>query len=983
MIRKFLRLLCFALTIICVVSSISVSTWAANKDNNIDLSGSGKVNDPYLIQSLDDLIKFRDSVDSGNEFEGEYFLQTLNIDLSESDETKIWDPIGEWGEEHYFYGIYNGGGHFISNLYTDSDFSGFFTRLGGTVMNLGIESGSINGNYVGAITSHANGPDSQIINCYSLADVNGTRAGGIADNFTAGIIADTWCAGKITGTVATGGIVSYNVTLSSNCVYVGDISPLPENFDNLNYNVYTVDPSNADIDSLREQFKNNTRVNVSPLTQLLKGAKGDGTVDDPYQIVNAEQLVGLSNAVRLGYSFSGKNIVQTADIDLRNVDFFPIGNEENVFGGIYDGGGHKISNLYIKDTEYDGYIGLFGTVSSVIMNVNLDSGYIEGNYAAGIVGESDDYYAMIINCRNNANVVGIESAGGIANNFEGGIIVNCLNTGRVTAQEIYGGVIGESVNRMLDSHSVGSPVSHEDTEGVIISSCRQFDNVDDAVRVLNANLYDTATFTNLQRNNLVKWNSNGSLSLEYHNYFLPYLLNFALTSLILFVALFVILLIYKTYKRGATLSLRNVGETISLSKQEWKTNTDGRFPFIIGAGFVASGVLILAAYITGNNLITKDFGYSSAALYDFIVPLRSALNDNCADNGYYTIIGETYPPIARLVLFSIGKLMPTETQFVPAALIKEGYGTFVIIMYLFACLALFYYACSKLNKNKYTVLTVFAIISSPMLFMIDRANILCLVVALSALFVAGYRSENAVIRHLSYVCLGFAAAIKLYPVVLGLLVLKEKKAKHTIQCITYGIIICVVPFLVLGFEEIGLYIRNVSQSFDDNLMEIKEWLVDYTHIFQSWFYKLFNNPSLGESIGKLTLYPYTALLVACTFLTKERWKAVTAVMMIQILFPGFTVFYCMALFAIPMMMFVSVKHTRKIDYLYALLFLFILVPLQFLGGAMGLDKADIWFIGGNACFILSVVLIIDCAYETIKRIKSKKQTSVNVAMELN
>ena len=62
-----------------------------------------------------------------------------------------------------------------------------------------------------------------------------------------------------------------------------------------------------------------------------------------------------------------------------------------------------------------------------------------------------------------------------------------------------------------------------------------------------------------------------------------------------------------------------------------------------------------------------------------------------------------------------------------------------------------------------------------MLFMIDRANVLCLVVALSALFVAGYRSENALIRHLSYVCLGLAAAIKLYPVVLGLLVLREKK----------------------------------------------------------------------------------------------------------------------------------------------------------------------------------------------------------------
>lgn len=984
MMKKLRCLLCLVLTVLCIVSSLSLSAWAAQEQNkDVELEGSGKVDDPYLVQSLEDFITFRDAVDSGKEFVGKYFLQTVDIDLAASEESKLWNPIGEWDDDYYFYGVYNGGGHTVSNLYTDSDFSGLFTRLGGTLMNLGIESGSVNGNYVGAIASHANGPESRIINCYSLADVNGSRAGGIADNFTAGIIADTWCAGKVTGTDAAGGIVSYTVSYSSNCVYVGDIAPLPEDFENPHYNVYTVDPRGADLDALRQQFKENVMINVPAVTQLLKGATGNGAQDTPYRIESAEQLVALSNAVRLGYSFSGMWFVQTADIDLRGIDFFPIGYGETVFRGIYDGGGRKISNLYIKNTESDGYVGLFGKISSVILNVDLESGYVEGKRAAGIVGESSGNYAMIVNCRNGADVVGTDSAGGVANYFCGGLIVNCLNTGRVAANGICGGVVGEGVNRMHLSHSVGSPVAHDDTTGVIRSTCRQLDDVSAAVSLLNESLYDAATFTNYQRNNLVKWSEGGSLSSEYHNYFLPYLLNFVATAVILFAVLLMLLLVYKTCKRGAAVRPGSLGETITLSKQDWKTNIDGRFPFIISAGFIASGVLILAAYITGNNLITKDFGYSSAALYDFIVPMRSALNDNCADNGYYTVIGETYPPIARLVLFAIGKLMPTENQYISEPLIKEGYGTFVILMYLFACLALLYYACAKLNKNKYTVLTVFAVISSPMLFMIDRANILCLVVALSALFVAGYRSENAVIRHLSYICLGLAAAIKLYPVVLGLLVLREKKWKHTVQCIAYGVIICVVPFLILGFDEIQLYIRNVSQSFDDNLVgTIRSWLFDYTHMFQTWFHLLFNKADLGTAIGKLTLYPYTALLVACVFLTKDRWKAVTAVMMIQVLFPGFTVFYCLALFAIPMMLFVSAKHPRKIDYLYAILFLLVLVPIQFLGGALGLNKEYFWFFGGNVCFALSIVLIADCAYETVKRIKEKKQSLADISAEV-
>ena len=55
-------------------------------------------------------------------------------------------------------------------------------------MNLGIESGEISGACCGSFASHAASSSACIINCYSKAKVNASRAGGIVDNFIGSVI---------------------------------------------------------------------------------------------------------------------------------------------------------------------------------------------------------------------------------------------------------------------------------------------------------------------------------------------------------------------------------------------------------------------------------------------------------------------------------------------------------------------------------------------------------------------------------------------------------------------------------------------------------------------------------------------------------------------------------------------------------------------------------------------------------------------------
>lgn len=177
------------------------------------LEGDGTEENPYLITSVQDLCLLRDAVNAGDAFNGVYFQQTCDLDLK--DEVP-WEPIGLYSSDNYFYGIYDGGTHRIFNMNCYSEQSetvvnaGLFGQLGGQVRNLGIESGSVKGDYVGSIASHAVGSGAVIINCYNRASVTGSgRAGGICDNFSGGIVVNCANYGEVTGN-QTAQIVSYN-----------------------------------------------------------------------------------------------------------------------------------------------------------------------------------------------------------------------------------------------------------------------------------------------------------------------------------------------------------------------------------------------------------------------------------------------------------------------------------------------------------------------------------------------------------------------------------------------------------------------------------------------------------------------------------------------------------------------------------------------------------------------------------------------------
>jgi hypothetical protein len=185
----------------------------------------------------------------------------------------------------------------------------------------------------------------------------------------------------------------------------------------------------------------------------------------------------------------GQRFILSADLDLKDVELIPIGNESQSFTGYFDGAGHTIRNIRMIQPNKDG-LGLFGYVrkDAIIYDLRLDNVEISGRImVGGLVGRNEcnmiyschvtglisgtneiggligsNYPGSIgeisvSDCTASCNVSGDNHVGGlIGNNYYYGMIAVCHASGTVTGTGNYiGGLIGTSENKITDSYFGG------------------------------------------------------------------------------------------------------------------------------------------------------------------------------------------------------------------------------------------------------------------------------------------------------------------------------------------------------------------------------------------------------------------------------------------------------------------------------------------------------------------------------------------------
>ena len=150
--------------------------------------------------------------------------------------------------------------------------------------------------------------------------------------------------------------------------------------------------------------------------------------------------------------------------------------------------------------------------------------------------------------------------------------------------------------------------------------------------------------------------------------------------------------------------------------------------------------------------------------------------------------------------------------------------------------------------------------------------------------------------------LAFAAGIKIYPAVFGVILIKERKWADAVRLVIYGVVLFFVPFFF--FE--GM----------DSIKGMIYWLTHGTYVNDGFGYNFnFNNMLSIVSFlvcGKTTVSMAWSLIPAALsalliFFSSDRYINLIGIMLFIIMVPGFSCLYMLIFMIIPLLEFLKQK----------------------------------------------------------------------------
>lgn len=912
------------------------------------LAGKGTVSSPYILQDAEDLQTLRDLVNEGNAYDGVSFYQTDDIDLA----GVLWEEnIGD-SEATPFNGNYDGGGNTILNMNVQmEDAGGLFGYLGGTVSNLTVQGVvSVKGT-AGGLVGKLTNDRAFVFNSFNQAAVGGTVVGGVAGQNEDGMIIRCFNTGSLQGNV-TDEIVAVD---NGQLLWCTTREPLEHDVQ------YRCDVTADEFATQQQQFAEiSAQITAQDLwPQIIPFIlSGDGSAAHPYEINDLETLCVFRDLVNRGYGFNEEWVRQTANIDLDSVESWePIGifDSGRYFCGVYDGAGYVIENLTITGTDNAGFFGMLG---GTVMNLGIESGRIEGSCVGAITSHGDGSSDLaIINCYNKADVYGAVRAGGIADNLTNGKVVNCVNYGTV-----------EGVEAQAELVSYAGTVEHcalAENQQPYMVDLQYRDNLvsrdgEEISDFFNKELYDLATNTGYQNDCFVKWNPQdgvAQLTTERSGYRLRFLLQEILCMVVIAaVALAGACLYRKVYPRQLCLSLWEKASAFTWNQK------------VIVSIFGVFWSLAVLGLLLGNSELVRSFCWPDRndSFMDLFNPLYSMHSGEITLDNFYNETTGGYPPVARFLLWEIGNFVP-RVSLLQGAITSRTQSLLLFVLLVLVLFIALYQILNRRNRGGDRFLFVFIAFSSPMLFAIERGNLILVGFLLSMYFAEAYRSRSACTKHTALVALALAAAVKIYPAAYGLVLLTKKRIRDASTALFYGIVVFLTPFLFTGgFTSFMSFLGSLSSFVSVNQTYTRYWLMNYTNVIPE-ITQFLGLPDLPGGALRISMFVVMALLILCGIFNTALWKKLLAVTLVLILLPGVSVYYTAVFYAIPLVeVFYEQRRGSLADKLMVLCMTLAMVPPHFLFGVYGVQQEQLYIFVGVMGILLAALLIVSTLIDVVK-----------------
>ena len=226
------------------------------------------------------------------------------------------------------------------------------------------------------------------------------------------------------------------------------------------------------------------------------------------------------------------------------------------------------------------------------------------------------------------------------------------------------------------------------------------------------------------------------------------------------------------------------------------------------------------------------------------------------------------------------------------------------------------------DKKTKLLFCLFMFFSAPFLFWFERGNYIILAVIFSLLFIMFYDSNKKYLRYLALFALALAINIKIYPAVLGLLLLKEKKFKEIFLLGIYTALLFFVPLIWLGgIDSILLFLRNLKLNSQRAVNCGYGYLLSLSSTLKMLVYAVFRQeyPILNKMFFVLSVFILSVGAFSAYFI-KSKWKTLAILCLLMILIPQISYTYVLLFMIIPLLYFLNEEEYNFKDLIYLFLF---------------------------------------------------------------
>lgn len=300
------------------------------------------------------------------------------------------------------------------------------------------------------------------------------------------------------------------------------------------------------------------------------------------------------------------------------------------------------------------------------------------------------------------------------------------------------------------------------------------------------------------------------------------------------------------------------------------------------------------------------------------------------------------------------------------------------VIFVFSSFAVYLHSIKVLLKQKKISFwpTALIICSSVLLFSLERGNTIILSVALLNYYLAYYNADNKYLRYFSLISLCIVSVLKVYPVLLGLLLLRDKRYKDIAFCILLSLTLTFLPFLFFrhGFDNIPQLLSNLqvnTDSYAPNRIYPRFGLASLLNIPLLIMHasdKLSQNVFLIANIGVAMASLFSLILA---FFEKRVWVAITLILFIIIQLPVNSGLYSgMYLFPF-IILFIAKQEKDWFDGLFIVLIILALCPLQLVIKNISLN----YMITNSAVLLMWFILIVSSIRSLLLKLEQPKAQS--------